>query len=84
MYHSQARDERKLDFAFNASLTAINAAKIMMKQYDVQFSVESLKSLIFNSYLLYRFFKLSGVKPNKRINAKLVKELIDIAAYRAA
>ena len=84
LYHSQARDERKLDFAFNASFTAINAAKIMMKQYDVQFSVESLKSLIFNSYLLDRFFKLSGVKPNKRINAKLVKELIDIAAYRAA
>ena len=77
LYHSQARDERKLDFAFNASL-------IMMKQYDVPFSVESLKSLIFNSYLLDRFFKLSGVRPNKRINAKLVKELIDIAAYRAA
>ena len=54
------------------------------KQYDVPFSVESLKSLIFNSYLLDRFFKLSGVRPNKRINAKLVKELIDIAAYRAA
>ncbi len=84
LYHSQARDERKLDFAFNASFTAINAAKIMMKQYNVPFSVESLKSLIFNSYLLDRFFKLSGTRPNKKINAKLVKELIDIAAYRAA
>ena len=82
LYHSQARDERKLDFAFNASFTAINAAKIMMKQYNVPFSVESIKSLIFNSYLLDRFFKLSGTRPNKRINAKLVKELIDIAAYR--
>lgn len=84
LYHSQAREERKLDFAFNASFTAINAAKIMMKQYDVPFSVESLKSLIFNSYLLDRFFKLSGTRPNKKINAKLVKEFIDIAAYRAA
>ena len=56
----------------------------MMKQYEVPFSVESLKSLIFNSYLLDRFFKLSGTRPNKKINAKLVKELIDIAAYRAA
>lgn len=37
LYHSQAREERKLDFAFNASFTAINAAKIMMKQYDVPF-----------------------------------------------
>lgn len=84
LYHSQARDERKLDFAFNASFTAINAAKIMMKQYDVPFLVEFLKSLTFNSYLLDRFFKLSGTRPNKRINAKLVKELIDIAVYRAA
>ena len=56
----------------------------MMRQYDVPFSVEFLKSLIFNLYLLNRFFKLSGVRPNKMINAKLVKELINIAAYRAA
>ena len=27
---------------------------------------------------------MSGTRPNKKINAKLVKELIDIAAYRAA
>ena len=33
--------------------------------------------------LLDRFFKLSGTRPNKRINARLVKELIDIAAYRS-
>ena len=82
--HSQARDIRRLDFAFNASFTAINAAKIMMKENSIPFSMEALKSLIFNSYLLDRFFKLSGVKPNRRINAKLVKELIDIAAYQAA
>lgn len=31
LFHSQARNDRKLDFAFNASFTAINAAKIMMK-----------------------------------------------------
>ena len=84
LYHSQARDIRRLDFAFNASFTAINAAKIMMKENSIPFSMEALKSLMFNSYLLDRFFKLSGVKPNRRINAKLVKELIDIAAYQAA
>ena len=58
--------------------------QIMMKENSIPFSMEALKSLIFNSYLLDRFFKLSGIKPNKRINAKLVKELIDIAAYQAA
>jgi hypothetical protein len=46
--------------------------------------MEALKSLIFNSYLIDRFFKLSGVKPNRRIKDKMVKELIDIAAYQAA
>jgi hypothetical protein len=84
LYHSQARDIRRLDFAFNASFTAINAAKIMMKENSIPFSMEALKSLIFNSYLIDRFFKLSGVKPNRRIKDKLVKELIDIAAYQAA
>jgi hypothetical protein len=84
LYHSQARDIRRLDFAFNASFTAINAAKIMMKENSIPFSMEALKSLMFNSYLLDRFFKLSGIKPNSRIKDKLVKELIDIAAYQAA
>ena len=45
--------------------------------------MEALKSLMFNSYLLDIFFKLSVIKPNRRINAKLVKELIDIALYQA-
>ena len=84
LHHSQARDIRRLDFAFNASFTAINAAKIMMKENSMPFSMEALKSLIFNSYLLDRFFKLSGVKPNRRIKDKMVKELINIAAYQAA
>jgi hypothetical protein len=30
------------------------------------------------------FFKLSGVKPNRQIKDKLIKELIDIVAYQAA
>jgi len=67
LYHSQARDIRRLDFAFNTSFTAINAAKIMMKENSIPFSMEALKSLMFNSYLLDSFFKLSGVRPNRRI-----------------
>ncbi len=31
----QARDERKLNFAFNSSFTAVNVAKIMCKEYDL-------------------------------------------------
>lgn len=82
--HSQARDIDRLDFAFNASMTAVNAAKIMMKENGIPFSMDTLKNLMYNSYILKRFFELSGFKPNRKINAKLVKELIDIATYRAA
>jgi len=69
LYHSQERDHKKIGFW----LLCI-----------IPFSMEALKSLMFNSYLLDRFFKLSGIKPNSRIKDKLVKELIDIAAYQAA
>lgn len=82
--HSQARDINRLDFAFNASMTAVNAAKIMMKENGIPFSMDTLKNLMYNSYILKRFFELSGFKPNRKINAKLVKELIDIATYRVA
>lgn len=81
--HSQARNINRLNFAFNASLTAVNTAKIMMKENDIPFSMNALKSLMYNSYILKRFFELSGFKPNRTLNAKLVKELIDIATYAA-
>lgn len=82
--HSQARNIKRLDFAFNASFTAVNTAKVMMAQNDIQLSMSALKSLMYNSYILKRFFELSGFKPNRNLNAKLVKELIEIATYKAA
>lgn len=84
LYHSQARDINRLNFAFNASMTAVNVAKIMMIENGIPFSMDTLKKLMYNSYILKRFFELSGFKPNRKINAKLVKELIDIATYRVA
>jgi len=62
----------------------VNAAKIMMKENGIPFSINTLKNLMYNSFILNRFFELSGIKPNRKINDKLVKELIDIATYRAA
>lgn len=44
--------------------------------------MNKLKNLMCKSHILKSFFVLSGVKPNKKINAKLVKELFDIATYR--
>ncbi len=64
--HSQARDARRLNFAFNASLTAVSAAKIMMNENEIPFSMEALKSLMYNVYILKRFFELSGFKTNRK------------------
>lgn len=82
--HSQARNIKRLDFAFNLSFTAVNTAKVMMKENDITLSMSAIKSLMYNSYILKRFFELSGFKPNRKINDKLVGELIEIATYQAA
>lgn len=79
----QARDFAKLDFAFNASLTAVNVAKVVIKEHYPTFSIANLKSLLYNAYIMNRFFVISGFRPNKSINAKIVKELFNIAAPAA-
>ena len=79
----QARDFAKLDFAFNASLAAVNVAKVVIKEHYPTFSIANLKSLLHNAYIMNRFFVMSGFRPNKSINAKIVKELFNIAAPAA-
>ena len=56
----QARDEQKLDFHFNASLTAVNIAKLeQYQQRDISehfvFSMASYKRRKLNQHLLERF-----------------------------
>lgn len=79
----QARDFAKLDFAFNASLTAVNVAKVVIKEHYPTFSIANLKSLLYNTYIMNRFFVMSGFRPNKSINARIIKELFNIAAPAA-
>lgn len=79
----QARDFNKLDFAFNASLAAVNVSKVVIKEEFPSYSIANLKSLIYNCYIMKRFFAMSGFRPNKSINAKIFKELSDIAARAA-
>ena len=80
---SQARDVAKLSFNFNASLTSVNLAKALAKERGIPFSMASCKTMIHNTYLLERFICVSGIKPNRRLNDKLVKELIEFAAIAA-
>ena len=69
----QARDLRKLDFAFNASLASVNIAKVMRQRYYPSLSIGLLKTYLSNIYMLKRIFSKSGLKPNRTLNAKLVK-----------
>ena len=79
----QARDLRKLDFAFNASLSSVNVAKVMRKHYYPDLSIGLLKSYLSNIYMLRRILVKSGLSPNRTLNAKLVKELFGLVASAA-
>lgn len=71
----QARDSWKLDYAFNASFTSLNVAKVMMKEIGMDYSMASFKSMMFNTYLKKRIFKTSGYRPNRTLISKIFKDL---------
>lgn len=79
----QARDEKRLDFAFNASFAAVNVVKTMRKMRQTDMSIGQIKSLMVNAHMLQRFFSVFGIDPNNDLNAKLVKELFGFAARAA-
>lgn len=79
--HVQARGKNKLGFHFNASLTAINIAKVedwlsIPKEERKAFSMADIKTMNHNRLLLCRFFGLFGIDPNKPKNIKYATELI--------
>ena len=78
---SQARSKNKLHFHFNASLTAINLAKIeywisLPKEKRAGFSMANVKTLHHNILLLERFIDLFAIDPNKVKNRKHIKKLM--------
>lgn len=81
--HCQARDLDKLDFAFNASLASVNIAKIMRKKFYPSLSIGLLKSYLSNIYMLKIFLARSGIRLNRTLIAKLVKELFGFVADAA-
>ena len=81
--HCQARDLKKLDFAFNVSLASVNVAKIIRKEEYPTLSIGLLKFYLSNIYMLKRFLARSGITPNRTLNAKLVKELFEVVADAA-
>lgn len=84
----QAREENKLNFHFNLSLTAINAAKIehwLSKPVNERgsFSMADIKTMYHNALLLERFFDMFAIKPNSIKNHQCVKELINFGKIAA-
>lgn len=78
---SQARSENKLHFHFNASLTAINIAKVkhwlsMPKELRKTFSMTDVKTMNHNWLLLQRFFDVFGINAYNAKNQKYFNELI--------
>jgi hypothetical protein len=77
----QARSENKLDFHFNASLTAINIAKIthwlsIPKEQRKSFSMTDIKTINNNALQLNLFFDKFGINPNLPKNQKKARELL--------
>lgn len=79
----QARGEKKLDFAFNASLATVNVVKTMLKNSNLDLSIGQLKSLMSKAYFAQRIFDRFGIDPNTALNAKLVNELFGYVAKTA-
>lgn len=80
---SQARSQKKLDFAYNASFASMNLAKLIRYEVDSSLSIGRLKSLMVNGYYLQRIIRVFEKDPNTTLNAKLVKELFGAAAFVA-
>ena len=83
----QARSKNKLDFHFNAALTAVNLAKhdwISTETHSTKpFSMANYKTLYNNTLMLERFMCMFAINPYSAKNQKIVKELLDYGKIAA-
>jgi len=83
----QARSENKLDFHFNAALTAVNLAKqdwLSNKNDTLKpFSMANYKTMYNNTLMLERFMCMFAINPNTAKNQKIVKELLEYGKIAA-
>ena len=83
----QARSENKLNFHFNAALTAVNLAKQdwLSNKSDTfkPFSMSDYKTIYNNTLMLERFMCVFAINPNTAKNQKIVKELLDYGKIAA-
>lgn len=74
---SQARNRKKIHFAFNASLCSGNEAKILLYESGNVISMASLKSLMVNQYMVARIISRSANGANMRLIRQINETLLD-------
>jgi hypothetical protein len=83
----QARSKNKLNFHFNAALSAVNLAKIhwldTRKSTSEAFSMTNFKTLSHNKLLLDRFISVFAINPNSVKNKQKINELYNYALMAA-
>jgi len=83
----QARSRNKLNFHFNAALTAVNLAKMHWldtRKSDAQpFSMANYKTMCHNKLLLDRFICLFAINTNSAKNQQKIKELYNYGLIAA-
>ncbi len=83
----QGRSENKLDFHFNAALTAVNLAKHdwLSNKTDAPkpFSMANYKTQYNNTLMIERFMCMFAINPNSAKNQKIVKELLEYGKIAA-
>ncbi len=79
----QARSKEKLDFAFNASLSAVNTAKAAIMEMGEDLSVGEYTTFMHSTLLYQRIMCASGFKPDPAINRMVMKELFMLAKNAA-
>ena len=73
----QARDKKKLEFAFNSSFTALNVAKIMCKELGT--SIGRLKAKMNNAYYAQRIIDVFEKNPNTPLNKERINDIFSFA-----
>lgn len=83
----EARSENKIDFHVNASLTAVNLAKVDWfsneDNHKKPFSIADYKTHFNNELLINRFISLFGIKPNKPKNKIIIQKLLNYGKIAA-
>ena len=74
--HCEARSEAKIHFHTNASLTAVNVAKVAHRDPDQPFSLHDVGMAYFNEFYAQLFFSRFEIDPNMLKNTSAYQDML--------